>query len=144
MRNPGPLPDPQTYYDVRWADGLTRALRTFFDQLRGDWQVEGRLIGLGGRALKVTSVTDATYTIKRTDDVVDVDRAGTVTATLPENPIRGERHIVQDGGGNAGSNTITIEPGSGLNLNGGTGGVTITTNFGRKTVIYNGTQWVAA
>ena len=144
MRNPGGLPQPLDHYDRRWAFALIAKLERFFQTLTGDWESQSLLSSRAGRRVNVTLVTDATYTIKLTDDVVDVDRAGAVTLTLPLNPGTGQRFSVQDSSGSAASNNITVNPPSGIDLNGGSSGLVLTTNYGRLLFIYNGTQYIGA
>lgn len=143
MRTPGPLPQPQPGYSQGWANALVQKLEGFFGGLAGDWTCKGKLTTQSARCKKVTSVTDATYTVLLTDDVVDVNRAGTVTLTMPVGPSRGHEITVQDGGGNAGTYTITVTKASDYNINGGST-KTITANYGRVTFVFNGTQWVGA
>ena len=78
MRDPGPLPIPLKYYDQLWASTLIRILRAFLDSIQGDWVSVSKLISKSGRIVKTTLVTDATYTIKLTDHIIDVNRAGAV------------------------------------------------------------------
>lgn len=139
------IPEPRGHPNRKWADELIRHLEAVFDSIReSDMTIGGFLITQGGRRSPVTNVTAATATVNRTDEVVDVNRAGTVGLTLPASPFRGQRHLIQDGSGGASGNTITITPPSGIDLNGGSGGVTITTDYGRLLIIYNGTQYTAA
>ena len=144
MKNPGPLPQPRDHYDRRWAFGLTETLDRFFRSLPGVLEAQSLLVSLAGRRVKVTEVTAATYTILLTDDVIDVNFAGAVTLTLPLNPGRGQRFYVQDDSGAAASNNITVNPPGGINLNGGSGGLVLSANYGRLHFIYNGTQYIGA
>ncbi len=144
MKNPGPLPQPRDHYDRRWAFGLTETLDRFFRSLPGVLEAQSLLVSLAGRRVKVTLVTTATYTIKLTDDVVDTNFAGAVTHTLPLDPGLGQRIWVQDSSGAAASNNITVDPPGGINLNGGSGGLVLSTNYGRLLFIYNGTQYIGA
>ena len=68
--------------------------------------------------------------------------AGAVALALPATPVLGDRAMVQDSSGAASGNNITVTPASG-NIN-GTGSFVLSTNYGRVTIFYNGTQWVAA
>ena len=138
------LPDPQDRYDRRTAEVLHGRLTHWFKKLwEGDHVVNGKLTTKSGRSLNVVLVTAATYTIKLTDDVVDVRRTGAVTLTLPENPANGQRCIVQDSSGAASANPITINQSSEFDVNGGAS-VTITADYGRLTIVYNGEQFLAA
>lgn len=142
MKRPAPLPQPREHYDRRWADTLIGDLERFFDSIPGVLEAQSLLLSRAGRRVSVSLVTAATYTIKLTDDVVDVNFAGTVTATLPLSPGLGQRIWVQDSSGAAAGNNITVDPPSGINLNGGTGGLVLSTNYGRLLFIYNGTQYI--
>lgn len=137
------LPEPGAYYEKRWAADLISKLHLIFEEIRfGNTELLGELIGLSGRRIKVTSVTDATYTLLLTDDVIDVNRAGPVTLTLPEGASRGKRFYIQDSSGAASSNPITVNKSASINVNGGSS-VTLNTDYGRILVIYNGEQYVS-
>ena len=142
MRDPGPLPRPEKYYDQGWASVFVRKMETFMESLRGEWDCTSKFTTRSGRILNLTRVTSATYTVLQTDDVVDINSTQSVTLTLPSSPRTGERHQIQDSSGNALVNNITINPASG-NINGSTT-VTTNVNYGRVTAIYNGTRWILA
>ena len=142
MRKPGPLPQPLQYYDRRWADRLIATLERFFSSLAGDLEVQSRLITRAGRRRKVTLVTDSTYTVLKTDDIVDVNRAGAVTLTLPATPEEGACWKIHDSSGDASSNNITVMPSAGYNIN-GAASVGISTNYGAMFIYFNGTQFIA-
>lgn len=136
------IPDPGPRYDQRWAETLTQRLSEYTARLwRGDHYINGLLQSDGGRALKLTLVTSATYTIKLTDDVIDVNRAGVVTITLPAGPKKNQRFYVQDSSGAAASNVITIAKAASIDVNGGAS-ISLATNYGRVLLIYNGTQYI--
>lgn len=61
-------------------------------------------------------------------------------ATTIENT--GALMVIQDEGGNAGTNNITINANSGSNIN-GSGSITINSNYGGKLLYYNGSNWFA-
>ena len=140
-----PLPQPEDRYNVRWASNLIRDLdRIFQTMIKGDREVQGKLITLAGRRVQVTSVS-SDHAVLQNQEVIDVNSTGaTVELTLPGSPGRGERHQVQDSGGNASNFAISVTPSTGVNLNGSTSSVTVATDYGRKTVIFNGTQWIIA
>jgi len=144
VRRPSSLPQPSERYDFRWAANLIRTLDLFFASLSGDLEAVSELISSAGRTINMVTVTDATYTVRTGDDVVDVNRAGVVTVTLPEVTMikAGKRFYVQDSSGGASGNTITIASPGGVNINGGAS-VTLTTDYGRKLIIYNGTQYIS-
>ena len=126
-----------------WATDAVKQFHSFFlSRQEGPREVLGYLRTQGGRIQGQADVAAATYTVKRTDEIVDVNFAGAVTLTLPASPNRGQRHIVQDSSGAASSNNITVNPPGGINLNGGSGGLVLSTNYGKLTFRYNGTQYV--
>jgi hypothetical protein len=86
-----------------------------------------------------TSITSASYAAVSSDAILAVDYAGTVSITLPS-PASGKVLIIKDEGGNAGSNTITINSNSSEVIDGASN-ITITTNFDSVTLISNGTDW---
>lgn len=141
MRIPPPLPQPRMV-DRSWAVRTVAELDRFFASIRGPWVCADRLTTRAGRRVKITLVTAATYTVLDADDVVDVNRAGAVTLTLPASPDSGQRHFIHDSSGAAATNNITIQPAAG-DIN-GAASVVISTNYARRIVIYNGTQWVSA
>ena len=141
IASPGPLPQPRDRYEFRWAYDLTRMIEKFFASLAGDWTAQSTIIGLGGRRRKVTNVDEPAYTIKLTDDVIDVNHAAAVELKLADNPGRGQRFTIQDSSGKASTNKITIVPASGINLNGSMDDVTLGNDFLRVTVIFNGNQY---
>ena len=51
----------------------------------------------------------------------------------------GQRHIIKDTAGLAGTNNITVTP-SGKNIDGGAS-FAINTNYGSITIVYNGVDW---
>lgn len=144
MSNQPPLlPEAPERYTRRWAEDFRRELDQHFERaLLGDVEAQSALISLSGRRIKPALVTAATYTIKLTEDLVDVNFAGAVALTLPANPGFGQRIIVQDSSGAASGNNITITPAAG-NIN-GTSSYVLSTDYGRVTMIYNGTQWIAS
>ena len=143
MRSPGPMPRPGETYNAGWATRMVRMLDSFFLSIGGDWVCRSLLATRAGRRKAVTLVTAASYTILLTDHIVDVNRAGAVALTLPENPGVGQEFYVQDSSGAASSNTITVNESASIQVN-GTTSVTLTTNYGRLTIIYNGTMYVSA
>lgn len=139
------LPDAPNYFEKRWGDELIRQLGFFFQgRLHGDRDIEGKLATRGGRLRKITTVVSASYIIQLNDEVVDCNFGGAVALTLPLNPGFGQELIVQDSSGAAAGNNITTTPPVGFNLNGGTSGLVLATNYGRLKFIYNGTQYVGA
>jgi hypothetical protein len=80
-------------------------------------------------------------TIARDDDVVVVNKSvgAATTANLPANYIPFKEYIVKDGKGDAAANNITLTPASGTIDGAAT--VVISTNYGQRRVMHNGTQW---
>lgn len=140
------LARPGPGYSSTWASQLVSQLnRIFSDVFLGDFETKAKLIFRGGKCENVTAVANSSYVIKLTDFVVDVNFAGAVALTLPQNPILGQSYRVQDSSGAASSNNITIGVTGGDDLNGGPGNtVVINTNYGRKDFVYNGTQWIGS
>jgi hypothetical protein len=137
------LPAP-THFDRAWASALVLTLNAWAKALVfGDRTIQGKLMTESGRISKGTLVTAATYTVRLDDEVIDVNRAGAVTLTMPLNPGYFQRWYVQDSSGDAANNTITIAESSAKQINGGAS-VTLTTNYGRRMIVYNGTQFISA
>ncbi len=146
MLQQAPLPQPHNQYDRTWAANLVRSIDAFiYEYFQGPRDIQGELTTDVGRTLKLVAITATPYTILSTDDVVDVNVAGTVALTLPTTAgfRRGKRIMVQDSSGGASGNTITINKSSDANVNGGAS-VTLTTDYGRLLLIFNGTQWISA
>jgi len=79
-------------------------------------------------------------TVSATDDVVVVNKTvgAATTVNLPAG-VTGRRYTIKDGKGDAAANNITITPDAG-NID-GAGTLVLATNYGRATVVYNGTEW---
>ena len=135
-------PDPRSLYG--WANEMVRRLNALIEDLvGGDHVIKGLFSTLGGRTRKITLVTDASYTIRLDDDIIDCNRGGVIALTLPEGAKFGQDWTVHDSSGGASGNTITInKPSSGGNINGGAS-VTITADYGRLDIIHNGTVFVS-
>ena len=87
------------------------------------------------------SVTAATYTAKAGDRVIGVNRAGTVTITLPTAEVRkGRTFTIKDESGAAATNNITVATEGSENIDGAATDV-ISDNFGGKTYYSDGTNW---
>lgn len=86
-------------------------------------------------------------TISRDTDIVTADtNDSTLTVTLPSEAERdGNKVIVVDVGGNAGSNAITVtSSGSGVNVNGSDQNLTIETNYAQMKLVYTSSDgWFA-
>lgn len=77
-------------------------------------------------------VTLASYTMAATDDIADVNFAGSVMIGLPTSPVNFKFYTVADSSGAAQTNNITIS----------TVSYVIGSNGGAWTGYYNGTKWV--
>lgn len=130
--------------DTEWASRLIQRLDDMLAFLKSDFIPIGALVDLNGRRKVPTYVTDATYTAQKTDHVIVVDRAGTVTVTLLETPEDGTYHEIIDAG-NAGSNTITIARSGSGTINGSASSLTITANFGGYRMVFSAAAgtWLA-
>lgn len=140
------LPAP-AQFDRAWASALVGTLNAWIKQLVfGDHVIQGQLTTRSGQRLKTTLVTAATYTVLLTDQIIDVNRAGAVTLTMPVRSADGFGQVwyVQDSSGGAATNNITINrPNSSFNINGGAS-VTLATNYGRLMIVDNATQYVSS
>lgn len=133
---------PQPSGEGSWSAKLYQQLQAFFsDYLDGPWICKDRLTTMRGRTVNVTLVTSAAYDVLKADHIVEVNYAGAVALNLPAQPTKGWVVEIVDGSGAAASNNITIA-GNGNDVNGGLT-VTLSTNYGRRRIHFNGTQWVA-
>jgi len=98
------------------------------------------------RAKVVENTSDGTdYSCTKDDEVVVADTtSSTQTITLPDvsNVQTGKVVEVVDGGGNAGTNNVTVTQEGSENINGGATDVTVSTNYAREVFVWNGTQWL--
>jgi hypothetical protein len=87
------------------------------------------------------SVTGATYAAKAGDRLIGVNRAGTVTITLPSAQLRaGRTYTVKDESGAAASNNITVATEGSETIDGSATDV-ISDNYGAKHYYSNGSDW---
>ena len=135
-----------TGFSQSWGDRLVNDLKSIFAQiLQGDFAVGGKLISQSGRITNVRLVTATPDTLKLTDERVDVNVASAVAMTLPANPNTGQEIIVQDSGGNATVNVITISAPGGVTLNGVVAGnLKIDIPYHSRRFLYNGSQWIGS
>jgi len=89
-------------------------------------------------------VTEATgdgndTTLDQDTQIVYADtNASVLTVTIPEAAeADGKEVTVQDAGGNAGTNNITVSAGSGANVDGSDQDLTISTNYASVTLTYS-------
>lgn len=138
-----PFPRPGNSYSLSWAARLIQRLDQFLVQyVLGDRVINGALITLERRVVKITAVTES-YQILLTDHIIDSSLTAAGTHTLPPGPSTGQEFEIRDSSGLASSNNISIAPPPGINLNGTTTAFTLATDYGKVSVIYNGTQYLA-
>lgn len=100
-------------------------------------ELDGSLAG--GRPTKynqIRQVTTAAYTVADDDTFVGVDRAGAVAITLPAGA-DGQRIVIKDLSGLAGTNNITITP-DGIETIDGAATKVINTNYGSIELLWLG------
>lgn len=101
---------------------------------------ENKQIHTAGERFKLTTVNTSPYDVLSTDMNLMVDTTAARTVNLPANPSLGDAYRIKDSTGTAATNNITIQ-GNGHDIENSSSN-TISTNFGRVAVVYNGTQWV--
>lgn len=110
----------------------------------------GQILSIGGSIqwvdhtiapYTVTTATANPYTISNGDDAILT--SGTLGLHLPATPEAiGQRHIIKDRLGNAGSANVTVSGSpDGLTLIDGAATQTISTNWGSLNVFWDGVQW---
>lgn len=113
--------------------------------LNGVTAALGETATLALRDLRVTTSVSAATTTNG-EDTVFVDSSGTggVTVTLGSgDAVAGQEITIQDTGGAASSNTITVDTEGGETFADGDAAKTITTDRGWLTARWDGTQWVS-
>ncbi len=87
------------------------------------------------------NVKTAAYTLTNSDNVIFVDTTTTaITVTLPTAVgRRGKWFTIKDWAGNANARNITVATTSAETIDGGT--LTITTNYGFRTVVSDNVNW---
>lgn len=75
------------------------------------------------------------------DNVILQDVGSASVINLPVAPADGYTIIVKDITGAASSNHITVNAGSGQTIEGGGSSLTISTNFGSRTLVFHGSVW---
>lgn len=87
------------------------------------------------------TVTAATYTVKAGERLIGVNRAGTVTITLPTAQLRaGRTYTIKDESGAAATNNITVATEGSETIDGAATDV-ISDNYGAKTYYSDGANW---
>lgn len=136
------LPNPGVRYDLRAQEVTHRILTQWFNALwRSDHVVNGKLTNMSGRIRHGVSVSSTPYAALLTDDVIIVNVSGPSVVNMPANPAKWQMWRIIDVSGNASTNPITIN-GNGKNINGGAS-VSLSTDYGGLSVIYDGTQFIA-
>lgn len=82
------------------------------------------------------------YTATKNDYIIGADtNDSTLTVTLPSNAnVDGKFYVVNDEGGNAGTNAITINTEGDENIDGGSS-ITISSNNGSVQIYSDGSNW---
>ena len=95
----------------------------------------------GGYIANYTTTALTAYTALVTDYIIKTTSTSAITITLPTATTtnRGQIYHIKDGGGNAGTNNITVTPTSGTID--GAANVKINTNFGKMQVFSDGANW---
>lgn len=106
---------------------------------QGDNFSTGTLTVDGGHIVHVTTPGAYPYTTLASDFVILVDSSSAKTINLIATPSTGQTYRIKDNVGSAAANNITIS-GNGRNID-GAASVSITTNYGSRDLVYNGTQW---
>lgn len=102
---------------------------------------EHKQIHTAGERFKLTTIDATPYNVLTTDMnlMVDTDTLA-ITINLPATPTLGDAYRIKDSTGNAAANNITIQ-GNGNDIE-GVGSASISTNYGRIALVYNGVEWV--
>lgn len=139
---------------ARW-DGTTGTLLQSSEVLvtdAGDLFVAGDVtasgtIGLTGNlttsALHISSlevVTDAWHAATSSQTIVLTAAATPRTLVLPAAPVVGQRYLVKDGAGDAGTSAITVVASGGATID-GQADIDMVMNYSAFGFVWNGTQW---
>lgn len=91
--------------------------------------------------VRVVTAAGAVTVSATTDNIVIVNKTtgAATTVNLPASPTTGLTYTIKDGKGDAATNNITITPAAGT-IDGAATSV-ISTNYGSRDIVYNGTQW---
>lgn len=132
----------QDLHDVV-LDGLTDNQYLRWNESSGVWSPTSEVSASGltnnGKVVLVGQNSASSYVIINTDDYLTFVQSSGATVVLNSSPEDWESHIIKDGTGQATVSPINIF-GSG-NLIDGLSSVSIASNWGSLTVVYNGTQW---
>lgn len=99
--------------------------------------------GVGGTIVSGITIHDTTLLSANFwgDVWVDNTTAGAIIVTLPPDPASGQRVLVKDATGNAGTYTITVE-GDGGDLIEGVASMDLTIDYSWLDLVFTGVQWV--
>lgn len=116
------------------------AITTGTQTIAGAKTFSGTLINSGGRKKGLRIATTTPVAVAVTDGIVVTKLAapGAVAVNLPAG-VLGQIFTIKDGLGDATANNITITPAAGTID--GSGTAQIASNYGSRTLIYNGTEW---
>lgn len=131
-------------FGPEWANALTGWLQRLVQEMQGgDVEVGGDLITEAGRVENLRATTTSPDNASIFDEVIDCNFSGAGQVNLPPAAAlkTGKKLVIQDSSGNASLNNITIS-GNGSNINGASS-VAISTDYGRRTCRWNGTEWIA-
>jgi len=123
-----------TSYGHKWYSGITATMI-----LDGN----GKFTTTGGQIAKVRVALTTPVSVAATTDfgiVCKLTTPGAVAVNLPAG-VAGQEFVIQDGTGDAAANNITITPAAGT-IN-GAATLVIAANYGRTTLRYDGTLWLA-
>jgi len=122
---------------------VTESRSDDLDDFLGDRETAGDNF-IGGSDHRVpVPVSSSPFTVTKNHSLLLVDTTGgAINLELPTDSDDGHLLIVQDSGGNAGTNNITITATGGKTINGGAS-VAITSNYGGLDITYDGTNYFA-
>lgn len=112
----------------------------------GNYWFDGTVNNTGGRINNITTVAAATYDLLSTDNILHVTYTGTgavTSLTLPTaQTVAGRTIHIKDAGGNAATNTITIDTGGGETIDGASTYV-LSTDYEAVSLYSDGSNWFA-
>lgn len=129
---------------VSWAARFKQQVEQFIDKFtKGELEIQSHLRTSGGRIRNGRRVTSGSIVdIIHADEVVYIDVPNAMQVNLPEPLHAGWEVVIWDASGAAASNVISIVPPVSTSLNGGAGALTISTNWARRVISYDGDQYL--
>lgn len=122
---------------------LTEMSDEDIDDVVGDQEVGGDQYIGGAQHGNPVTVSSSPYNATKNSSIIGVDTTGgAITVNLPDDSGDGQKITVQDVGGNASVNAITIAASNPPTIN-GAASVQITTNYGRLDIYFDGTNFFA-